>query len=213
MRKLCILTAITGLGLLIVAAGAQGLELRAGASFNTVAMGYLNELIDTYNVREGTGIPNLESGLSLFGSIVIGFPLLDLGLEVESISASTSGLDSHGNPARVSASALGFLGMGALTILRGGLQALVFAALGQYSADYFSDLEGLRAQGSGSGYKLGITLRLELARNLALNGIFSVRNLVFNELTDQRGNIITTHGRPYLDFSGFELGIGVGLHF
>jgi len=212
MKRLFLFLMVIGLVTLTTTVEVQGVELEAGASFNTVAMDYLNEIIDIYNTRGGAHLPDLDSGISFFGDLMLGFPLLDLGLGVESISASAHGIDPHGNPARVSTSALGFLGIGRFIILRGGLRTLISAAFGRYSATYFSDLEGLEAQGSGIGYKIEIVTKLKLG-NLLLSSVLGFRNLAFDKLIGPRGNILTVQGKPYLDFSGFELGLGVGLRF
>lgn len=214
MGKLFISTVIIAIGLLVVGVGAQGLELEAGVSFNTVTMDYVNKIIDTYNVRTGMGIPGLKSGLGLFGSVSMGLtPSIDLGLGLESISASASTYSERGDLVSFATSAFGFLGIGSWAVLQGGLQLLASAALGWYSASYSSDLEGIEAEGSGIGYKLGVILGLRLARNLSLDAILDFRGLAINELTDQGGHILSVRGRPYLDFSGFELGLGVRLSF
>ena len=213
MRKQVI--SLIGLALLtlLIGTGTRAIELGVGASFNTVAMEHVNELIDTYNARMGMNMPNLRSGLGLFANLMIGLPVFDLGLGVEHLSTGAGAIDPHGRLERIDTSALGFLGMGSWTILGGGLQLRARAALGWYSADYSNELEAITAQGSAIGYKVGLSLDLGLTRNLSLQGIFSFRGLAFKELIDQRGNPLSVRGRPYLDFSGFELGLGAELHF
>lgn len=117
MRRLFIFVLIIGAGLLLVGSGAQGLELGAGASFNTVAMDYLNELIATYNGRMGMSLPALNSGLSLSGNLMLGLSPLDLGLRVEHIAARAGAVDPHGIWESLDVSAVGFLGMGSWTVL------------------------------------------------------------------------------------------------
>jgi len=113
----------------LAAVQVSGLELGAGASFNTIAMDYLNELIATYDARMEMSLPSLSSGLSVFGSLTIGLPLLDLGLGVERIAASASAVDPRGNLESITASAVGFLRMGSWTALRGGLQLRINTVL------------------------------------------------------------------------------------
>jgi len=211
MKKFFIVV-IFGLLMLLMGSAVQGIELEAGASFNTVAMEHMNELINTYNARMGMNMPNLRSGLGLFANLMIGLPVFDLGLGVEHLSTDTGAIDPHGRLERIDTSALGFLGMGSWTILGGGLQLRARAALGWYSADYSNELEAITAQGSAIGYKVGLSLDLGLTRNLSLQGIFSFRGLAFKELIDQRGNLLTVRGEPFLDFSGLEIGAGVRLN-
>lgn len=214
MKVLILCVVIMGTGLLLAGTGVHALELNARASFNTLAMDYLNGTIEAYPGRTGVDIPSLNSGSSLYGSLTIGLaPLIDFGLAVEGISATARARSAREGLISFDTSALGILAISSYAILQGALDLRATAGLGWYSGSYSSNLEGIEAQGSGIGYKLGIAMGLKVIGNLSLNGALCWRGLAINELIEPRGDILTARGPPYLDFSGFELGLGMGWRF
>ena len=184
-----------------------------GVSFNTVAMDHINELIEACSARSGLTLPKLKSGLGAQGRL--GFSILglvSLGLELEGISAKA------GVPVReafwgFSASAVGLLGVASLEL--GPLE--IYGGRGWYLAGYSESLPGrqpVRAGGLGGGFKLGVRGKLIRLGGLSLSVNLGLRRLSVPKLVDPRGNPLgACCDRPYLDFSGVELGMGIRLRW
>jgi hypothetical protein len=200
MKRLAVIALIIGLAAPSLAIGA---DVHIGLSGHSVAMGHVNELIETFEVDAGVAL----SPLRVAAGIEATAPVFSLG-RIGTLAAGARYLMAR-TASRDASAAASLLGLLVRAQFGFGNWTATLDVIGSRGTFSFAEARFVGLSGLGAGLGGSISYRLGLTDRLGITAGVAAQWMAFNEMRDSGGQKYRGRGTPFVDFSGISASIGL----